>query len=62
MNCYSSESFNQLYFTLLENAFYSTKKLQDSRTGRVKDLGRTVYQIKNDSFRLCFLKERGRFK
>jgi len=58
MNCYSSESFNQLYFTLLENAFYSTKKLQDSRTGRVKDLGRTVYQIKNDSFRLCFLKER----
>ncbi len=58
MNYYSSNSFNQLYFNLLENAFYSTKQLQDSRTGRVKDLGRTVYQIKNDSFRLCFLKER----
>ena len=58
MNYYSFDSFNQLYFNLLENAFYSTKQLQNSRTGRVKDLGRTVYQIKNDSFRLCFLKER----
>ncbi len=58
MNFYSSNSFNQLYFNMLQNAFYSPKKFSDSRTGKVKDLGRTVYQIKNDTFRLCFLKER----
>lgn len=58
MNYYSSNSFNQLYFNLLQSAFYNTTKLNDSRTGKVKDLGRTVYQVKNDSFRLCFLKKR----
>lgn len=58
MNFYSGDSFNQIYFQMLSDAYYSNISLTSSRNGDVKDLGRSVYQIKNDKFRLCFIKER----
>ncbi len=54
----SEDSFNALYYKLLQIAYNKNIKYSDSRVGNVKDLGKVVYQIKNDSFRLCFLKER----
>lgn len=58
MNFFYADSFNQLYYQLLESAYYRNIPLSESRVGNVKDLGKTVYQISNDTFRLCFLKER----
>lgn len=58
MNFFYADSFNQLYYQLLESAFYQNIALSESRVGNVKDLGKTVYQISNDTFRLCFLQER----
>lgn len=58
MNFYSGDSFNQIYFQMLSDAYYSNINLTPSRNGNVKDLGRSIYQIENDKFRLCFLKER----
>ena len=54
----SEDSFNILYYKLLQIAYNRNIQYSDSRVGNVKDLGKVVYQIKNDSFRLCFLKER----
>ncbi|NCD07093.1 MAG: thymidylate synthase [Spirochaetia bacterium] len=58
MNFFYADSFNQLYYQLLESAYYQNISLSESRVGNVKDLGKTVYQISNDTFRLCFLQER----
>lgn len=54
----SENSFNKAYYSLLEIAYYKSLKFDNSRIGRVKDLGKVVYQIKDDPFRLCFLKGR----
>lgn len=54
----SEDSFNILYYKLLQIAYDKDIQHSDSRVGNVKDLGKVVYQIKNDTFRLCFLKER----
>lgn len=54
----SEDSFNTLYYKLLQIAYNKDIQCSDSRVGNVKDLGKVIYQIKNDSFRLCFLKER----
>ena len=51
-------SFNKLYYKLLELGYYQKINKTTSRIGEVKDLGRVVYQIDKDPFRLCFLKER----
>lgn len=58
MNFFCAESFNQLYYQMLEYGYYQNIPLSESRVGNVKDLGKTVYQISDDTFRLCFLKER----
>lgn len=54
----SENSFNVLYYNLLQIAYDKNIQDTDSRIGSVKDLGKVVYQIKNDVLRLCFLKER----
>lgn len=54
----TEDSFNILYYKLLELSYYKNIQESNSRVGEVRDLGKVVYQIKNDSFRLCFLKER----
>ena len=54
----SENSFNVLYYNLLRIAYDKNIQDTDSRIGSVKDLGKVVYQIKNDVLRLCFLKER----
>lgn len=58
MNYYENASFNKLYFLMLQDAYNQDVQLTESRVGKVKDLGRTVYQVTDDSFRLCFLKGR----
>lgn len=54
----SESSFNSLYYKLLELGYKKKIDTCNSRVGDVKDLGKVVYQIENDPFRLCFLKER----
>ena len=54
----SENSFNILYYRLLQIAYNKNIQDTESRIGSVKDLGKVVYQIKNDVLRLCFLKER----
>jgi len=58
MNYYNSTSFNQMYYLMLQDAFFSELSLSKSRVGKVKDMGPCVYQIQDDPFRLCFLRER----
>ncbi|MFX4177484.1 thymidylate synthase [Aliarcobacter butzleri] len=54
----TEDSFNILYYKLLELSYYKNIQESNSRVGEVRDLGKVVYQIKNDSFRLCFFKDR----
>jgi len=55
---FEDTNFTKLYYKMLYEAYYSTKSITPSRIGNVKDLGACTYQISEDTFRLCFLKER----
>jgi thymidylate synthase len=55
---FEDTNFTKLYYKMLSEAYYSTKPIVPSRVGDVKDLGACTYQISEDTFRLCFLKER----
>lgn len=55
---FEGTNFSKIYFDMLNEAYYSNANIVDSRVGKVKDLGPCVYQISEDQFRLCYIKER----
>lgn len=55
---FEGTNFSKMYFDMLNEAYYSNANIVDSRVGKVKDLGPCVYQISEDQFRLCYIKER----
>lgn len=55
---FEGTNFSKMYFEMLNEAYHSNANIVDSRIGKVKDLGPCVYQISEDQFRLCYIKER----
>lgn len=55
---FEDTNFTKLYYKMLSEAYHSSKPIVPSRVGDVKDLGACTYQVSEDTFRLCFLKER----